>query len=109
MPPMSANPEETKLQASLSLCSTAVLDCLEAIRSGHELSFEQALLLATVDGADLDALVSFPYTLRPEAVGETITYALNRNINFPTLCFVGSIFCAFGKGPDTLTPYALSF
>src|SRR5260370_9458616 len=99
MPPMSANPEETKLQASLSLCSTAVLDCLEAIRSGHELTFEQALLLATVDGAPLDALVSFADTLRRDAVGVTTTYVVNRSINFTNVCFCACSFCGFSNGP----------
>src|SRR6202048_1671571 len=108
MPPMSANPTETKLQAPLSSCSTAVLECLETSRAGHELSFEQALLLANVEGADLDALVSFADALRREAVGETITYVVNRNINFTNFCFVGCSFCGFGKGPGAPDAYSLS-
>src|ERR1700740_1823644 len=109
MPPMSANPEETKSQPSLSSCSTEVLECLEASRAGHELSFEQALLLATVDGADLDALVSFADTLRRETVGDLITYVVNRNINFTNVCFVGCSFCGFGRGPGAGDAYARSF
>jgi 7,8-didemethyl-8-hydroxy-5-deazariboflavin synthase CofH subunit len=106
--PMSANPAETKLQSSLSSCSTAVLECLEASRAGHELSLEQALLLATVEGPDLDALVSFADALRREAVGETISYVVNRNINFTNVCFVGCSFCGFGKGPGAPDAYSLS-
>src|SRR3984893_17336508 len=108
MTPMSANPEETKSHPALSSCSAAVLECLETSRAGHELSFEQALLLANVEGADLDALVSFADTLRREAVGDAITYVVNRNINFTNVCFVGCSFCGFGKGPGAPDAYSLS-
>src|SRR6202048_636223 len=105
IPPMSANPEETKLSAPLSSCSAAALDCLDA---GRELSFEQGLLLATVVGADLEALISVADTLRREAVGDAITYVVNRNINFTNVCFVGCSFCGFGKGPGAPDAYSLS-
>jgi FO synthase len=81
---------------------------LEASRAGHELSFEQALRLATTVGADLDALLSFADTLRREAVGDAITYVVNRNINFTNVCFVGCSFCGFGKGPGAPDAYSLS-
>ena len=108
MPPMSADPEEAKLQASLSSCSVTVRECLEAARAGHELSLEQGLLLATVDATDLEAFVSFADALRREAVGDTITYVVNRNINFTNVCFVGCSFCGFGKGPGAPDAYSLS-
>src|SRR5216684_2047683 len=106
--PMSADPQETKLQAALSSCSVGLRECLEATRAGHELSFEEGLLLATADGADLEALVSFADGLRREAVGEAITYVVNRNINFTNVCFVGCSFCGFGKGPGAPDAYSLS-
>jgi 7,8-didemethyl-8-hydroxy-5-deazariboflavin synthase CofH subunit len=108
MPPMSADPNATKSQASLPSCSRAVLDCLDASRAGGELGFEQGLRLATVEGADLDALISFADALRREAVGEVITYVVNRNINFTNVCFVGCSFCGFGKGPGAPDAYSLS-
>jgi 7,8-didemethyl-8-hydroxy-5-deazariboflavin synthase CofH subunit len=108
MPPMRSYPEETKLQASPSSCCSAVLECLEASRAGHELSFEQGLLLANAEGANLEALVSFADTLRRETVGDTITYVVNRNINFTNVCFVGCSFCGFGKGPGAPDAYSLS-
>jgi 7,8-didemethyl-8-hydroxy-5-deazariboflavin synthase CofH subunit len=108
MPPMRSDPEETKLQASPSSCSPAVLECLEASRAGHELTFEQGLLLANTEGADLQALISFADTLRRETVGDAITYVVNRNINFTNVCFVGCSFCGFGKGPGAADAYSLS-
>jgi FO synthase len=108
MPPMRSDPEETKLQASLSSCSPAVLEYLEASRAGHELTFEQGLLLANTEAADLQALISFADTLRRETVGDAITYVVNRNINFTNVCFVGCSFCGFGKGPGAADAYSLS-
>src|SRR5882724_4729181 len=108
MPPMRSDPEETRLQASPSSCSPAVLECLEASSAGHELTFEQGLLLANTEAADLQALISFADTLRRETVGDAITYVVNRNINFTNVCFVGCSFCGFGKGPGAADAYSLS-
>jgi FO synthase len=108
MPPMRANPEDLKLPTSSSSCSPAVLECLEASRAGHELTFDQGLLLANAEAADLQALVSFADALRREAVGDAITYVVNRNINFTNVCFVGCSFCGFGKGPGAPDAYSLS-
>ena len=105
---MRSDPQETKLQNSPSLCSAEIRECLEASRSGIELTFEQGLLLATSKGADLAALVSFADGLRREAVGDAITYVVNRNINFTNVCFVGCSFCGFGKGPGAADAYSLS-
>jgi FO synthase len=108
MPPMRSDPQETSLQNSLSQWSVEVRECLEAIRAGHEPSFEQGLLLASAHGHDLEALVSFADMLRREAVGGAITYVVNRNINFTNVCFVGCSFCGFGKGPAAPDAYSLS-
>jgi FO synthase len=108
MPPMRAKPEDLKLPASSFSCSPAVLKCLEAIRAGDELTFDQGLLLANAQGDDLQALVTFADTLRRETVGDAITYVVNRNINFTNVCFVGCSFCGFGKGPGAPDAYSLS-
>jgi 7,8-didemethyl-8-hydroxy-5-deazariboflavin synthase CofH subunit len=108
MPPMLPDPKEAKLQASLSQCSVEVRECLEARHAGQEPSFEQGLLLANAKGADLATLISFADALRSEAVGDAITYVVNRNINFTNVCFVGCSFCGFGKGPNAPDAYSLS-
>lgn len=105
---MSADPNATQSPAALPPCSPALLECLQAARAGRELTFEQALLLATAEGADLHALVSFADTLRHDTVGDAITYVVNRNINFTNVCFVGCSFCGFGKGPGAPDAYSLS-
>jgi 7,8-didemethyl-8-hydroxy-5-deazariboflavin synthase CofH subunit len=108
MPPMRAAPQDLNLPASLSSSSPEVLKCLEAVRSGHEPTFEQGVTLANAEGADLEALISCADMLRREAVGDAITYVVNRNINFTNVCFVGCSFCGFGKGPGAPDAYSLS-
>jgi 7,8-didemethyl-8-hydroxy-5-deazariboflavin synthase CofH subunit len=98
----------TNLDAALAACPREVFDCLDAARSGSELSFEQALLLANAEGAALDALVAVADLLRRETVGDAITYVVNRNINFTNVCFVGCSFCGFARGPGAADAYSLS-
>jgi 7,8-didemethyl-8-hydroxy-5-deazariboflavin synthase CofH subunit len=90
-------------------CSAEVREILHAAASGAELTFEQALLLATAEGASLEALVAVADHLRRETVGDAITYVVNRNINFTNVCFVGCSFCGFGRGPGAADAYSLSF
>jgi len=96
------------LDHALSLCAPSVSEPLDAVLSGAELSFEQALALAVSEGLDLQALVAVADYLRRETVGETITYVVNRNINFTNVCFVGCSFCGFGRGPAAPDSYSLS-
>jgi 7,8-didemethyl-8-hydroxy-5-deazariboflavin synthase CofH subunit len=102
---MRATPDEIQLKTPPS---SQIQDCLAAARAGSELTFDDALLLATCEAADLDALVSVADALRREVVGDAITYVVNRNINFTNVCFVGCSFCGFGKGPGAPDAYSLS-
>ena len=83
-------------------------DTVEAVFARQHLTFQQALLLATSEGPALDALVLAADVLRHQTVGDTITYVVNRNINFTNVCFVGCSFCGFGKGPAAPDAYSLS-
>src|ERR1700676_5227918 len=106
---MNSNPNtESKLCGVLASCSSEVRECLEAARDGAELTLEQGLLLATAGGATLEALVAVADGMRRSAVGDAITYVVNRNINFTNVCFVGCSFCGFGKGPGAPDAYSLS-
>src|SRR5207342_2026455 len=74
----------------------AVLDA----NDGRKLTREQCLLLADLGGSELLALAAAADILRERLVGDTITYVVNRNINFTNVCFVGCKFCAFYRGPN---------
>src|SRR5271165_1295194 len=96
------------LDGALAGAPADVRECLEAVLRGNELSFEQGLRLATAQGAALDALILVADNLRHQTVGETITYVVNRNINFTNVCFVGCSFCGFARGPGAPDAYSHS-
>jgi 7,8-didemethyl-8-hydroxy-5-deazariboflavin synthase CofH subunit len=81
---------------------------LESVLDGVELSFEDGLQLATVENADLAALIAVADQLRFLAAGDVVTYVVNRNINFTNVCFVGCSFCGFARGPGAPDAYSHS-
>ena len=101
-------PKPIPVADALQQCRPEMRDILVAAHSGAELSFEQSLLLATADGADLHALIAVADALRRESAGDAITYVVNRNINFTNVCYVGCSFCGFGRGPGAADAYSLS-
>src|SRR5256714_5063002 len=100
--------ENETLRAALDQCGAEIRDGIQAALAGQQLSFDDALSLANVQGSGLDALVAAANVLRRHTVGDTITYVVNRNINFTNVCFVGCSFCGFGKGPGAADAYSLS-
>jgi FO synthase len=53
--------------------------------------------LLSADGPELDALAELADGLRRDAIGDDITYVVNRNINFTNVCYTGCRFCAFAQ------------
>jgi FO synthase len=68
-----------------------------AERDPRALTEEQAIVLAHVDGPALTELVRIADELRQATVGDTVTYIVNRNINFTNVCYTGCRFCAFAQ------------
>jgi FO synthase len=68
----------------------------------------EALALFRADGADLEALCRVADDLRREAVGDAVTYVVNRNINFTNVCYVGCRFCAFAQREADPESYTLT-
>jgi FO synthase len=71
---------------------------IRAARAGFALTEDDIVRLFTVDGRDLDQLIAEADELRHESVGDTITYVVNRNINYTNICEYHCGFCAFSKG-----------
>ena len=107
-PGPSANTPEKSLRIALNSCPADLREILELACAGSNLTFDQAMRLATIDGASLNSMIAVADALRQVAVGETITYVVNRNINFTNVCFVGCSFCGFGKGPHAPDAYSLT-
>ena len=61
----------------------------------------------TADGELLDRVCELADHLRQEAVGDEVTYVVNRNINFTNVCYVGCRFCAFAQRRTDADAYSL--
>lgn len=96
---------EMSLEEALRGARPETARILDDSLTGRKLDFEEALALTEVDGADLAALVKVADELRRRAVGDAITYVVNRNINFTNVCIVGCAFCGFSRGPNAPDAY----
>ncbi|HVE74003.1 MAG TPA: 5-amino-6-(D-ribitylamino)uracil--L-tyrosine 4-hydroxyphenyl transferase CofH, partial [Mycobacteriales bacterium] len=83
-----------------------------ALRSARDdpagLSDAHYLALLTCDGPDLEALAELADEVRRDAVGEDVTYVVNRNINFTNICYTGCRFCAFAQRRTDADAFSLS-
>ena len=85
-----------------------VRSALRSAERHREISDPQALALFQAEGASLDAVRAVADDLRQEAVGDVVTYVINRNINFTNVCYVGCRFCAFAQREVDLEAYTLT-
>ncbi|MFI6268316.1 bifunctional FO biosynthesis protein CofGH [Micromonospora zamorensis] len=69
---------------------------------------DAALALFGADGPALDELCRLANDVRRDAVGDDVTYVVNRNINFSNVCYVGCRFCAFAQRERDADAYRLS-
>ncbi|HEY8019386.1 MAG TPA: bifunctional FO biosynthesis protein CofGH [Actinomycetota bacterium] len=76
--------------------------------SRRAITDDAALALFGAEGAALDALCRVADDLRAEAVGDDVTYVINRNINFSNVCYVGCRFCAFAQREVDAESYTLT-
>jgi FO synthase len=96
---------EVSWQQALSQATPATARILEAGLEGREIDFTGGMVLATVKGSDLLALVKIADEMRRRKVGDNITYVVNRNLNFTNICIVGCGFCGFSRGPKAKDAY----
>jgi FO synthase len=90
------------VKAALSLAAS---DPAALLDPRHE---REALALFTADGQAMEELARMADDLRRDAVGDDVTYVVNRNINFTNVCYVGCRFCAFAQRERDADAYRLS-
>ncbi|HUG36602.1 MAG TPA: hypothetical protein VML54_06600, partial [Candidatus Limnocylindrales bacterium] len=64
---------------------------------GEELSVAEGIRLTEVNGRELSALMLVADEMRRRQAGDTVTYVVNRNINFTNVCIKHCGFCAFSR------------
>lgn len=78
-----------------------VADILERANQGQDISVEEGVqLVKQQDSAIRLAIAAAADRLRQQQVGETVTYVINRNINFTNICEQHCSFCAFRRDAD---------
>jgi len=85
-------------RARAAVASGAVAPLLAAAEAGEELSESGIATLFAADGGDLRAVLAAADRVRARVVGDTVTYVINRNINYTNICLYHCGFCAFAKG-----------
>ena len=89
--------ERLPLGPALAAARPRVRALTAACLEGAELSWQEAVELCAVEGADLEALRATADELRRRQAGDVVTYVQNRNINFTNACVKTCSFCAFSR------------
>ena len=69
---------------------------------GERPTLDEMVRLFSARGDQIDAIAYVADRLRQQVNGDTVTYVVNRNINYTNLCYFKCGFCAFSKGPKSL-------
>jgi FO synthase len=92
--------------------SDDVRPILERALEGRRPTRDEVERLFCARGSSVDAIAWAADHIRSERVGDTVTYVINRNINYTNQCYFRCGFCAFSKGPRSLNlrgePYLLT-
>jgi FO synthase len=81
--------------------SSDVLDIVERCWQAGALTEADVTRLFNVRGADFSYVVAQADQLREKVNGDTVSYVVNRNINYTNVCYFKCQFCAFSKGKQS--------
>ena len=70
---------------------------LEKARSGLDLSPEEGVMLLKAKAEEIEQIREVSDRLRQQQSGDTVTYVINRNINYTNICEQHCSFCAFRR------------
>lgn len=74
-----------------------VVEILNKALSDKEISTQEGLRLYNTTGLDFHLVGLVADEIRKKRVGDTVTYVVNRNINFTNVCIKQCGFCAFSR------------
>ncbi len=106
-----ADTEPPALLPARAHAGGAVAEVLAGVRLGQRVGEAELVTLFAARGPEVAAVAEVADELRRRAVGDTVTYVVNRNINYTNVCTFRCTFCGFSKGPLSLNlrgaPYLL--
>ena len=83
--------------ALVSTLRPEVASVLDRALAGEDISVSDGEVLFGTHGPEFTALMMVADELRRRAVGDLVTYVVNRNINFTNVCIKRCGFCAFSR------------
>ncbi|MCC6387798.1 MAG: 5-amino-6-(D-ribitylamino)uracil--L-tyrosine 4-hydroxyphenyl transferase CofH [Dehalococcoidia bacterium] len=78
--------------------SADVRGLISRAEAGEDLRESEVARLFRARGEDFFAVCEAADRLRRQVNGDTVTYVVNRNINYTNICYFKCQFCAFSKG-----------
>ncbi len=103
---------EAAAAAGIGHLATDIKEILERSLAGTPPARDEVERLFRARGDEVDAVAWVADEIRQRVCGDTVTYVVNRNINYTNLCYFRCGFCGFSKGPKSLNlrgdPYLLS-
>lgn len=83
--------------SSPAILRSAIDTILSRAAAGQTLDESDAVALFTARGSVAETIVAAADDFRRAAAGDTVTYVINRNINYTNICTFSCSFCAFSK------------
>jgi FO synthase len=87
-----------KLPAAAGKPSADLAPILEKAEAGEDLHESDIIRLFQARGDDFADVCAVADRVRRRVNGETVTYVVNRNVNYTNVCYFRCQFCAFSKG-----------
>ena len=110
-PPAIDIPRKLASERTTSTATAEVAAILSRAEAGEELDEADLSRLFRARGDDYHMVCAAADRLRKQVNGDTVSYVVNRNINYTNICYFKCQFCAFAKGKmsESLrgTPYDL--
>ena len=78
--------------------SQGFLDLLDGAARGETLNEAGVVRLFAAEGDEFNALCQTANEVRRAVNGDTVSFVVNRNINYTNICYFKCQFCAFSKG-----------
>ena len=97
MPESNNQNSPATMSALVSTLRPEVASVLDRALAGEDISVSDGEVLFGTHGPEFTALMMVADELRRRAVGDLVTYVVNRNINFTNVCIKRCGFCAFSR------------
>ena len=93
-----ALPERAPEAVSVASIDPGIEAIVASAMAGEGISEDQIATLFEARDVDLEHICASADALRRQVNGNTVTYVVNRNINYTNICGYKCSFCAFSKG-----------